>query len=310
MEKTEGKTAFITGGASGIGLGIAKACVRHGMKVVITDVRQHALDEAMSYFKKNGFPVHGIQLDVTDREAYVRAADEAEEVLGKIHVLINNAGVGTVGGGFTQNATFKDWDFVLGVNLGGVINGIVIILPRILAHGEGGHVVATSSTNGLFAMRGNGVYNTSKFAVTGLMESLASDLCGTNVGVSLFCPGLVSSNLGVSTWEVRPDHLKNEGEQPPLPPKYKFVNVGMDPEEVGERVLQGIKRNDLFIFTHPEFKEGVRVRNEALLRAFPNEPVDERRRLVIRMGNSTVLYNPIYEMQTTPGPLNWPKNSR
>ncbi|NLM47152.1 MAG: SDR family NAD(P)-dependent oxidoreductase, partial [Firmicutes bacterium] len=274
MKKTEGKTAFITGGASGIGLGIAKACVRHGMKVVITDVRQHALDEAMSYFKKNGFPVHGIQLDVTDREAYARAADEAEEVFGKIHVLINNAGVGTVVG-FTQNATFKDWDFVLGVNLGGVINGIVIVLPRILAHGEEGHVVATSSTNGIFAMRGNGLYNTSKFAVTGLMESLASDLCGTNVGVSVFCPGLVNSNLGVSTWEVRPDHLKNEGEQLPPPPKYKFVSVGMDPDEVGERVLQGIKRNDLYIFTHPEFKDGVRVRNEALLRAFPNEPVDE-----------------------------------
>src|SRR4030042_6616553 len=115
MENLEGKVAFITGGASGIGLGIAKACARHGMKVVIVDSRQDALDEAMTYFKEKNLPVHPIKLDVTDREAYVKAADEAEKVYGKIHVLVSKAGVGS-GGGPIDKLTYKDWDYSMGVN--------------------------------------------------------------------------------------------------------------------------------------------------------------------------------------------------
>src|SRR3972149_5662707 len=130
MEEIRGKVAFLTGGASGIGLGIAKVFAANGMRVVIADMRQDALDEAMAYFKAKKLPAHAIKLDVTDREAYVRAADEAERVFGKIHVLINNAGVGT--GGPLQTCTYKDWDYAMGVNVGGVINGVVTILPRIL----------------------------------------------------------------------------------------------------------------------------------------------------------------------------------
>ena len=130
MKDFKGKVAFITGGASGIGLGIAKTFARYGMKVIIADSRQDALDEAMDYFKKTGQPVHPIRLDVTDRAAYAQAADEAEAVFEKIHVLVNNAGVSC--GGAVQDLTYKDWDFGLGVNLGGVINGIVTVLPRIL----------------------------------------------------------------------------------------------------------------------------------------------------------------------------------
>jgi len=172
MKDIEGKVAFITGGASGIGLGIAKACARHGMKVVIVDSRQDALDEAMAYFKEKNLPVHPIKLDVTDREAYVKAADEAEAVFGKIHVLVNNAGVAS--GGPVQMTTYKDWDFSMEVNVGGAINGLVTILPRILKHGEGGHIVSTSSTAGFCAVGGNVVYNTTKYAIAGMMETVAT----------------------------------------------------------------------------------------------------------------------------------------
>ncbi|HSW58468.1 MAG TPA: SDR family NAD(P)-dependent oxidoreductase [Dehalococcoidales bacterium] len=307
----KGKTAFVTGGASGIGLGIARALAAHGMNTVIADSRQDALDEAMVYFGKANLRVHPLKLDVTDRAAYTRAADETEALFGKIHVLVNNAGVAV--GGPVQFTSFKDWDFGVGINIMGVINGIVIILPRILKHGEEGHIVTTSSTAGITAVGMNAIYNTTKFAVAGLMETLATDLQGTKVGASVFCPGPVASNLGKSTQANRPEHLKNDGPpawRPPPPPSGSGnrpplfdTSLFMTPEEVGERVLRGIMRQDLFIFTHPEFKEGVRVRNEALLRAFPDEPDNvKRHELLARFG--TLIYNPIYEKQTTPGPLN------
>lgn len=316
MKNIKGKVAFITGGASGIGLGIAKVFVKNEMKVIIVDMRQDALDEAMAYFTKNGTDksVHPINLDVTDREAYKLAADEAERVFGKIHILINNAGVGS--GGSAVTSTYKDWDYSMGVNVGGVINGIVTILPRILKHGEEGHVVSTSSTVGLFAMIGCGIYTTTKFAVTGLMESLASELEGTNVGASVLYPGGTTTNLGLSSMVNRPEYLKNEGEpefRPPPPqgqggprrmPMMMDTSVFMDPVEVGERVLRAIKRNDIFIITHPEFRDGIKCRQDAVLRAIPDEPPNVRRAAVLR-GFGTLVYNPIYERQTTPGPPDW-----
>ena len=303
MENVEGKVAFVTGGASGIGLGIARVFARNGMKVVIADSRQNALDEAMPLFGNTGGSVHPIKLDVTDREAYARAADETEARFEKIHVLINNAGVAS--GGPLQNATFKDWDYSMGINVGGVINGVVIIVPRILKHGEGGHIVTTSSTAGQFAVGGNGIYNTTKFAVTGMMETLATDLQGTGVGASALYPGATLTNLGQSSQENRPEHLKNE-EEPARrrPPMNVDTSVYMDPLEMGERVLRGIKRNDLFITTHPEFRDGIKARNEAQLRAIPDEPPNQKRHDVLK-GFGTLTYNPVYDTQTTPGPLEW-----
>jgi NADP-dependent 3-hydroxy acid dehydrogenase YdfG len=305
MENVQGKTAFITGGASGIGLGIAKVFAANGMKVVIVDSRQDALDEAMAYFKAKKQPVHPIKLDVTDREAYVRAADETEKVFGKIHILINNAGVSA--GGPIQNTTYKDWDFCLGVNIGGVVNGIMTILPRILKHGEGGHIVSTSSTAGLSVVAGCCVYNTSKFAVTGMMETIATDLQDTNVGVSVLFPGAVTTNLGISSQVNRPANLRNENEpRMPVPggakPPPMDSSTFMDPVEMGERVLRGILRNDLFINTHPEFKAGYAARNNAVIRSIPDEPPNTKRHEALK-AFGTLTYNPIYDKQTTPGPL-------
>lgn len=304
MESVAGKTAFITGGASGIGLGTAKVFAANGMKVLIADMRQDALDEAMTYFKKTKYQVHPIKLDVTDRVAYARAADEAETVFGNIHVLFNNAGVGVTGGDIRSN-TFKDWDYGISVNIMGVVNGILTILPRILKHGEEGHIISTSSTAGLFAVGGCAVYNATKYAVAGLMETIATDLEGTNIGVSVLFPGGVRTNLGISTQANRPANLRNTA-PPPLPaaggrPKLD-MSLYMDPVEMGERVLRGIVRNDLFINTHPEFKVGYAARGEAILRSCPDEPPNEPRAAVQRT-IGTLLYNPIYEKQTTPGPL-------
>jgi len=302
VKELEDRVAFVTGGASGMGLGMAKVFARHGMKVVIADVRQGALDEAMSHLRETRGRVHPVKLDVTDRDAYARAADEAERVFGKIHVLVNNAGVGVVGP--MQSATFKDWDFCMGVNVGGVINGLVIVLPRILAHGEEGHVVSTSSTGGFSAVGGAGLYCTSKFAVAGMMESLATDLKGTPVGVSVFFPGPVTTNLAQTTQTVRPERLKNESEAPRRPrpqldasgAPLNFAEIFMDPIEVGERVLNGIRRGDLFIMSHPEFRAGLAARNDALLRAIPEEPLNARRQEAIKTFG-TLLYNPIYDSQ-------------
>ncbi len=313
MKDIAGKVAFITGGASGIGLGIAKACAKYGMKVVIADSRQDALDEAMKYFNEKKLPVHPIKLDVTDREAYAKAADEAEKVFGKIHVLVNNAGVAS--GGLVQNLTYKDWDFSMGVNVGGAINGVVTILPRILKHGEGGHIVATSSTGGLAAVGNCATYCTTKYALAGLMECIATDLQDKNIGASVLVPGPTTTNLGPSTFANRPAHLKNEGApaMPPPPPPSKDgkpwrppwdPTVFMDPVETGERVVRGIRNNDLFIITHPEFKAGFNVRNEAIMRACPDEPPNQKRIDVVKMFGS-LMYNPLYEKQKQVGPPDW-----
>ncbi len=308
MKNFKGKTAFITGGASGIGLGTTKVLVKNGMKVVIADMRQSALDEAVTWFKENGGEVYPINLNVTDREAYAKAADEAESVFGNIHVLFNNAGVGM--GGTTAQSTFKDWDYGMGVNIGGVINGVVTMLPRMLRHGEEGHIVSTSSTAGLLATGGVTIYCTAKFAVTGFMECLADELQDTNIGVSVLYPGPTRTNLGQSTTENRPEHLRNEIETgfPRMSGERQrsmedMQRVYMDPLEMGERVLRGIRHNDLFIHTHPEFKEGYISRHDAIIRAIPDEKVDEERWNIIR--NMRHAYTDLYDKQEKVGPPDW-----
>jgi NAD(P)-dependent dehydrogenase (short-subunit alcohol dehydrogenase family) len=313
MKDIKGKTIFITGGASGIGLGTAKVCAKYGMKVVIADMRQEALDEAMVYFKSKKQPVHAIKLDVTDRAAYAKAADEAEAVFGKIHVLFNNAGVGA--GGPAEKLTYKDWDYGIGVILGGTINGLVTILPRILKHGEGGHVVSTSSTNGIAATGIALIYCTAKFAVAGMMEALATELQGKGVGASVLVPGPVRTNLGKTSEENRPAHLRNEGQTftPPPPPseqdkermaRMSDPSVWMDPLEAGERVVRGIRNNDLFIMTHPEFKAAYQARHDAIVRACPDEPYNAKRWEIIK-DFGTVIYNDIYDKQQQVGPPDW-----
>jgi NAD(P)-dependent dehydrogenase (short-subunit alcohol dehydrogenase family) len=313
MKDLRGKTAFITGGASGIGLGIAKACAKYSMNVVIADMRQASLDGAKEYFSNKNAPVLFIKLDVTDREAYARAADEAEKAFGNIHVLVNNAGVGA--GGPIDKLTFKDWDYSVGVNLGGVINGVVIMLPRILKHGEGGHIVSTSSTNGIAATGVGAPYCTTKFAVAGMMEAMATELQDKSIGVSVLIAGPNNTNLGQTSFDNRPAHLKNEDEAwPPKPPlgakprpqrtPEQMKLVFIDPTETGERVIRAIRNNDLFIHTHQEFRDGYMARHNAIIRAIPQEPWDEKRWEIMKTFG-TVIYNDIYDKQKPVGPPDW-----
>jgi NAD(P)-dependent dehydrogenase (short-subunit alcohol dehydrogenase family) len=297
MENLRGKTAFITGGASGMGLGIAKACAREGMNVVIVDMRQSALDEALPLFKENGWPALGLKLNVADREAYKKAADDAEAAFGNIHLLVNNAGIGCAGGPL-WTVTPGDTDLALSVNLIGVLNGIQEIVPRMLKHGEGGHIVSTASKAALLPVPGCGLYNTTKQAVVGIMETLAMDLVGTNVGASAFCPGGYQTNLGKSSFEVTAEITGNapKGPQPPkdggMPKEWEGLIRPAD--DAGERVVRGVKRGDLYILTHSEFKEGVAARANAILRAFPDETPNPRYSEVFPF----LTYNAVFDRQT------------
>src|SRR5215510_14667576 len=288
MNDVKDKVAFITGGASGIGLGLAKVFAREGMKVVIADIRRDHLDKAMASFD-NQDAVHAIELDVSDREAVSRAASETERVFGKVHILVNNAGIGL--GGRLNLATYDDWDWIMNVNLWGVINGVQTFLPRILAHGEGGHIVTTSSMSGFLPTFGAGLYITTKFAVVGLSEALRTELAGDNIGVSVLCPGPVQTNIAESGL-TRPAHFSNPGyaETDKMRVAHSVSSVYMDPMKVGERVLEGILRNDLYIFTHPEFRDGIKSRCDAVLAAFPDEEPDPARVAAIGF----LLSNPIY----------------
>ena len=191
MQTLRDKVAFVTGGASGIGLGIAKAMVSSGMRVVIADVREDHLADARAWFvsQKQSRRIKTIKLDVTNRKAYARAADKAEDAFGRIHVLVNNAGLGLLG--TIDKTKFDDWDWGMDVMIGGVINGILTILPRIRAHGEGGHIVNTSSMAAMVPIPNCSIYITAKSALVGLSECLAGELAPHNIGVSAFCPGPV-----------------------------------------------------------------------------------------------------------------------
>jgi NAD(P)-dependent dehydrogenase (short-subunit alcohol dehydrogenase family) len=271
MKDLRGKVAFITGGASGIGLGIAAACVDAGMQAVLADLRQDHIDEALAGFARRGQPkgVHAIRLDVTDRAAMAAAADETERVFGKVHVLVNNAGVGITGpfGGIT----YSDWDFGLAVNLGGVVNGLQTFLPRIRAHREGGHVVNTASLAALVPMPAAFVtYVAAKAAVVSISETIRGELAAEGIGVSVLCPGPVKTNIH-EVAKNRPDRFAvgdafRQAEQSGTGVVFPSM---MQPREVGSLVVKAIMDDELYIITHGEWRPMAAARHAALLAAMP-----------------------------------------
>jgi NAD(P)-dependent dehydrogenase (short-subunit alcohol dehydrogenase family) len=277
MQDLQGKVAFITGGGSGIGLGLAHAFVDQGMRVVLADLRPDHLDAAVESFRAKNLDrnVHPILLDVTDRAAMAAAAEDTQRVFGKVHVLVNNAGVGIEGP--LREATYSDWDFGLGVNLGGVINGLQTFLPRIRAHGEGGHVVNTASLAALVAMPASmAIYVASKAAVLALSESIRGDLAQDRIGVTVLCPGPVRSNIHELA-RNRPQRFapnqafKDAAEQL----GHRQVSpLWMDPAEVGALIVKAIKNNELYVITHGEWRAATLQRNAEILAAMPekNDP--------------------------------------
>jgi len=277
MKDVEGKVAFITGGASGIGYGMARTFLKNGMKVVIADYNQAYLDEKKSELEGSN-AVHFIRMDVSDRADFKRAADEAERVFGKVHVLCNNAGVG--GGGSADDPDFEDWDWMMSINLGGVVNGVKTFASRIKAHGEGGHIVNTSSMAGLTALPNEGGgYTTAKFAVRGLTESLRQTLAPHKIGVSLLCPGLTKSRLLSGADQTRPENRKQMEVERDLTSMFNTMEGAMDPLQLGEAVMKGIRSNAAYILPHGEFKDEIRELQQEILDSFPSYDDADPRRL-------------------------------
>ena len=264
MQNVTGKVAFITGGASGMGLAMARSFSAAGMKVVIADIEDAALAAARREFEASNAEFLTLKVDVTDREAMAEAADAAEERFGKVHVVCNNAGV-AVGGTVDQN-TWEDWDWVTGVNIDGVVNGIQIFTERMKRHGEGGHFVNTASMAGHIPVARLGIYAMTKFAVVGISETMRIDLAPLGIGVSVLCPGVVNTNI-FNSERNRPESLPGDskitlgGDLPENATDAereeltRLIREGaLDPAVVGDMVLHAIRENELYIFTHPELK--------------------------------------------------------
>ena len=272
MEQLEGRTAFITGGASGIGFAMAKAFAAAGMKVAIADVEQDALDAAVAKLKAGNADVLGICLDVRDRDAMEAAAATVTKAFGPVHLLCNNAGIGA--GGPMHETTYGDWDWTLGVNLNGVVNGMQAFLPGMVAHGEGGHVVNTASMAGIAGFGGMGPYNASKFAVVGISEALAQDVAHANIGVSVLCPGVVQTNI-FNSQRNRPEDMP--GRERKLSPEdearlAEIIAKGISPDQVAEQVVEALRQKQFWIFTHPEYAQLVQMKMQAMVAAFPPLP--------------------------------------
>jgi len=263
VKNLSGRVAFITGGASGIGLGIARIFLRSGIRVVIADVSAEHRDDAALQLAAEPGDYLLLPLDVTDRAAFARAADLAEDRFGRIHLLCNNAGIGS--GPAMLTATFEDWDRMIGINLMGVVNGIVTLLPRILAHGEGGYIVNTSSMAGILPMpEPGGIYTTTKFAVRGMTESLRMALAPKGVGAAVLCPGLTKTRI-----LDRAREAKKQGKAATLSAGFVDAQMNaMDPLFVGQAVLEGIERNDAYILPHGEFIDEVHAMHEEIESAF------------------------------------------
>ncbi len=269
MDSVRDKVAFITGAASGIGFGLASVFSREGMRVVMADVEEKALELAAGALAEGGAEVVPVQLDVTDRDAMARARDRALDAYGAVHLLCNNAGVNAAGP--LYRVTYEDWDWVLGVNLGGVVNGVTAFLPELMRHGRDAHVVNTASVGGLVGMPGLGIYNAAKFGVVGLSEALPADLMESGVGVSVLCPGVVRTALTTSD-RNRPAHLTSgqatatgESDEPSA---NEASAMGTEPLDLAEQVLEGVLENRFFLCTHPEFREIVAERNAVLNASF------------------------------------------
>ena len=277
MKDIAGRTAFVTGGANGVGLGIVRKLLDEGARVAIADVRQDAIDAALASLDNR--QVIGVRLNVMERQAFADVADEVEARLGPVSLLFNNAGINLFQ--TIEDSSYDDWDWVLGVNLGGVINGVMTFAPRMKARvlaGEqkGGHVCNTASMASFIASGAPGIYNTAKFAVRGLSYSLRHSLCEYGIGVSVVHPGLVKSHIYASD-EVRPDALKG-GARPVDPAAVERLaglhEFGMEPDVIGARILDGIRENRANIFTHPDHREELAELFEEILDDYRDYPED------------------------------------
>jgi NAD(P)-dependent dehydrogenase (short-subunit alcohol dehydrogenase family) len=300
LHDLKGKVAYITASSDGIGLGIARAASAAGMKVCIGYRNEDRLKAALPLFKKGNAGVLPIKHDVTDRDGWAKVLQSINSQFGNLHLVINNAGIKT--GARASTVSAKDWDDAVAVNYTATYNSVAVILPHMLQHGEGSHFVVTSSMSGLLPGGPLGVYTATKIAAVGLMEALRVELEGTTVGTSAFIPGGVNTDNYQDTGETNPYRAQQAAARaaanPNAPPRPapKGPPPGMDPIEAGERVLNGVIYNDLFIVTHPEYMPGTQQRFDAMLDSEPREdtPVNPDR---VR-GETRVLTCGIYRRES------------
>src|SRR5215475_13853067 len=256
MENLKGKTAVVSGGASGIGRALCLAFAGEGAHVVVADVDEAGMAETAAGIRKAGTKALTVKTDVTKLASVQTLAERAWSEMGAVHVVCNNAGVAIHGG--LESATHRDWEWVLGVNLWGVIHGVEAFVPRMIAQNAGGHVVNTASMAGLIASEGLGVYNTTKYAVVGLSETLQKDLRRHDIGVSVLCPMGVTTQIRQSA-RNRPAALRNTG-GPDSGGEVELIGRYLSPEHVAGRVLRAVLDNRLYVITHPEGLEPLRRR--------------------------------------------------
>jgi NAD(P)-dependent dehydrogenase (short-subunit alcohol dehydrogenase family) len=263
-----GKVAVVTGGGSGIGRALALAWAREGARVVVADIDETDAAETARQVTTAGAEALPVRTDVADRRQVEALADRVFDRYGATHILCNNAGVVVHGG--LEAATWEDWEWVVGVNLWGVVHGLLAFVPRMIAGGEGGHVVNTASMAGLIASQGLGVYNTTKYAVVGLSETLAKDLRPHGIGVTVVCPMGVATRIR-QAGRHRPRALQNapsarEGSEMTL------IGRTLDPDDVAAQTLAAVRTGALYVITHDEALEPLRRRFQRLENAVRRRP--------------------------------------
>ena len=260
LHDLKGKVAYVTASSDGIGLGIARAAANAGMKVCVGYRNEERLKAALPLFKK-GSAILPVKHDVTDRDGWAKALEQIKKEYGKLHLMVNNAG--NKSRALISKVSEQEWADAVAVNFTATYNSVAACLPHMLEHGEGSHIVVTSSMSGFLPGSNLGVYTATKIGVVGLIEALRIELEGTTVGTSAFVPGGVNTDNYLGTGEENPfrkgkvDTMPNGQPRPKNPP-------GMDPLEAGERVLNGVIHNDLFIVTHPEYMPGTKTRVDAM----------------------------------------------
>jgi NAD(P)-dependent dehydrogenase (short-subunit alcohol dehydrogenase family) len=272
MTDVQGRTAFITGGGNGIGLGIARSLARAGAKLALIDVDAAALARAKAELQ-DMVPVETFELDVRDRDAYAKTAEAAERRLGAVSLLFNNAGV--TAGAPAAKLTYDLWDWSIGINLYGVINGVQTFLPKVVERRQGGHIVNTASGAGLAATASGVLYCTAKFAVVGMSEALNAELSPLGIGVSVLCPGPVATDIvnrsaaaapktGLSLTEEQESRVAERRAQ-----MSEWLRQGASIDRVGALVLEAVQRNSLYIHTDRIMEEPIKTRTKALFDAMP-----------------------------------------
>jgi NAD(P)-dependent dehydrogenase (short-subunit alcohol dehydrogenase family) len=269
MDPFKDRVAVITGGAGGIGSAMGRAFAARGAKIVLADLDEPGLAATVREFEKSGAQVLGVPTDVTRADSVESLAEAALKRFGAVHIVCNNAGIATFGP--IAKSTRKDFEFTMGVNFWGVVNGVQSFVPRLLAQGQGGHVVNTASMAGLVGMRWLGVYCASKFAVVGLTESLYVELRDQGIGVSVLCPMIVDTKINDNSLRMRPAALRNPaGTDLPQTGGAAPAMVGgtITPESLARRVVRAIDRRELYILTHLEQRDILKRRAARLDSAF------------------------------------------